>query len=73
MLFHLEFTVGYGAEMSQQDLFRIWADEARAALESSFVGREFALPALAIEPALEKLRTDGSCDDYLQRMRLCAS
>jgi len=32
MLFHLEFTVSYGAQMSQQDLFRIWAEEAGAAL-----------------------------------------
>ena len=32
MLFHLEFTVDYSAEMSQQDLFKIWAEEAEAAL-----------------------------------------
>lgn len=32
MLYHLEFTVAYGADMSQQDLFRIWADEAKVAL-----------------------------------------
>ncbi len=32
MLFHLEFTVDYSAEMSQQDLFKIWAEEADTAL-----------------------------------------
>ncbi|MEM7056146.1 MAG: muconolactone Delta-isomerase family protein [Pseudomonadota bacterium] len=38
MLFHLEFTVGYGADMSQQDLFRIWAEEAKAALGAKEAG-----------------------------------
>lgn len=38
MLFHLEFTVGYGAAMSQQDLFRIWAEEAKAALGAKEAG-----------------------------------
>ncbi len=38
MLFHLEFTVTYGAEMSQQDLFRIWVDEAKAALDAKKAG-----------------------------------
>ena len=38
MLYHLEFTVGYGAEMSQQDLFRIWVDEAVAALDAKKAG-----------------------------------
>ena len=38
MLYHLEFTVGYGAEMSQQDLFRIWVDEAKAALDAKEAG-----------------------------------
>jgi muconolactone D-isomerase len=38
MLFHLEFTVTYSAEMSQQDLFRIWAEEAKAALGAKEAG-----------------------------------
>ncbi len=38
MLFHLEFTVEYSAEMSQQDLFRIWAEEAGAALGAKDAG-----------------------------------
>lgn len=38
MLFHLEFTVGYGAAMSQQDLFRIWVEEAKAALGAKDAG-----------------------------------
>jgi muconolactone D-isomerase len=32
MLYHLDFNVEYGGEMSQQDLFRIWAEEAAVAL-----------------------------------------
>ncbi len=32
MLYHLDFNVEYGADMSQQDLFRIWAEEAKVAL-----------------------------------------
>ena len=32
MLYHVDFNVEYGAEMSQQDLFRIWAEEAVVAL-----------------------------------------
>ncbi len=32
MLYHLEFTVEYGASMSQRDLFRIWSEEAKVAL-----------------------------------------
>lgn len=32
MLFHLEVTIDYSAEMSQQDLFKIWAEEADTAL-----------------------------------------
>jgi muconolactone D-isomerase len=38
MLFHLEFTVSYGASMSQQDLFKIWAEEAKAALAAKDAG-----------------------------------
>lgn len=38
MLFHLEFTVQYGAQMSQQDLFAIWAEEAGAALGAKDAG-----------------------------------
>ncbi|MEO0720059.1 MAG: muconolactone Delta-isomerase family protein, partial [Pseudomonadota bacterium] len=38
MLFHLEFTVSYGAQMCQQDLFRIWAEEAGAALGAKDAG-----------------------------------
>lgn len=38
MLFHLEFTVQYSAEMSQQDLFKIWAEEANAALGAKEAG-----------------------------------
>ena len=32
LLFHLEVTIDYSAEMSQQDLFKIWAEEADTAL-----------------------------------------
>lgn len=32
MLFHLDFHVEYGAQMSQQDLFAIWSREAEVAL-----------------------------------------
>ncbi|MEM8977793.1 MAG: muconolactone Delta-isomerase family protein [Pseudomonadota bacterium] len=32
MLFHLDFHVEYSAEMTQNDLFDIWAEEADAAL-----------------------------------------
>ena len=38
MLYHLEFTVGYGADMTQQDLFRIWEEEAKAALGAKASG-----------------------------------
>ncbi|TPE49374.1 muconolactone Delta-isomerase [Amaricoccus solimangrovi] len=38
MLYHLEFTVGYGADMSQQDLFRIWSEEAKVALDAKAKG-----------------------------------
>lgn len=38
MLYHLEFTVGYGADMSQGDLFRIWSEEAKAALGAKAAG-----------------------------------
>lgn len=32
MLYHLDFQVEYSANMTQQDLFTIWAEEANAAL-----------------------------------------
>lgn len=32
MLYHLDFHVEYAADMSQQDLFTIWTEEADAAL-----------------------------------------
>ncbi|WP_019502603.1 muconolactone Delta-isomerase [Pseudanabaena sp. PCC 6802] len=32
MLYHLDFQVEYAADMSQQDLFTIWVEEADAAL-----------------------------------------
>ncbi len=38
MLFHLEFNVGYSADMSQQDLFDIWAEEAVTALGAKKAG-----------------------------------
>lgn len=38
MLYHFEFTVTYGADMSQQDLFRIWTEEAKAALGAKEAG-----------------------------------
>jgi muconolactone D-isomerase len=38
MLYHLEFTVGYGTEMSQQDLFGIWAEEAGVAIGAKEAG-----------------------------------
>lgn len=38
MLYHLDFQVEYPAEMSQQELFRIWAEEATAALAAKEKG-----------------------------------
>ncbi len=38
MLFHLDFKVEYGADQSQQDLFKIWAEEADAALGAKAAG-----------------------------------
>ncbi len=38
MLFHLDFNVEYSAEMSQNDLFAIWAEEADAALGAKDAG-----------------------------------
>jgi muconolactone D-isomerase len=38
MLFHLDFHVEYGATMSQQDLFAIWAREAPVALGAKQAG-----------------------------------
>ena len=38
MLYHLAFTVEYADSQSQQDLFRIWADEADAALGAKAAG-----------------------------------
>jgi muconolactone delta-isomerase len=38
MLYHLDFQVEYAAQMSQQDLFRIWAEEAEAALGAKKAG-----------------------------------
>lgn len=31
-MYHLDFQVEYGSDMSQQDLFAIWSEEAKAAL-----------------------------------------
>ena len=38
MLYHLTFTVEYAAAQSQQDLFRIWAEEADVALGAKEAG-----------------------------------
>lgn len=38
MLYHLDFHVEYAADMSQQDLFAIWAEEAKAALGAKKAG-----------------------------------
>lgn len=38
MLYHLDFYVEYPAQMSQQDLFAIWAEEADAALGAKQAG-----------------------------------
>jgi hypothetical protein len=38
MLYHLDFHVEYSAQMSQQDLFTIWAEEAEAALGAKKAG-----------------------------------
>lgn len=38
MLFHLDFHVGYGAAMSQQDLFATWSREAAVALDAKRAG-----------------------------------
>ena len=40
MLFHLDFHVEYSADMTQNDLFTIWADEATEVLQA----KEAALP-----------------------------
>lgn len=38
MLYHLDFQIEYSAQMSQQDLFCIWAEEAEAALGAKKAG-----------------------------------
>ncbi|MBL4599866.1 MAG: hypothetical protein JKX93_12935 [Rhizobiaceae bacterium] len=38
MLFHLDFHVEYSADMTQNDLFTIWAEEAGAALGAKEAG-----------------------------------
>jgi muconolactone D-isomerase len=38
MLYHLEFQVEYAASMTQQDLFRIWSEEAEVALDAKSKG-----------------------------------
>ncbi len=38
MLYKLDFTVGYDADMGQQGLFEIWAEEADAALGAKAAG-----------------------------------
>jgi len=38
MLYHLDFSVEYAANMSQRDLFAIWAKEADAALGAKQAG-----------------------------------
>ncbi len=38
MLYHLDFQVEYSATMSQQDLFKIWAEETDAALGAKAAG-----------------------------------
>jgi len=38
MLFHLDFHVEYAADMSQNDLFTIWSEEAVAALGAKEAG-----------------------------------
>ena len=38
MLFHLDFNVEYSAEMTQNDLFAIWAEEAGVALGAKDAG-----------------------------------
>ncbi len=38
MLYMLDFTVTYSAEMSQNDLFSIWAEEAEVALGAKKAG-----------------------------------
>ena len=38
MLFHLDFRVEYSAEMSQNDLFEIWSEEATAAVGAKKAG-----------------------------------
>jgi muconolactone D-isomerase len=38
MLFLLDFQVEYSAEMTQKDLFKIWVDEAEAALSAKKAG-----------------------------------
>lgn len=38
MLYHLAFRVEYGPDQSQQDLFRIWAEEADTALGAKGAG-----------------------------------
>ncbi|NBC88551.1 MAG: transporter [Alphaproteobacteria bacterium] len=38
MLYHLSFTVEYDSQQSQSDLFKIWAEEADAALAAKDAG-----------------------------------
>ncbi len=38
MLYHLDFHVEYAVDMTQQDLLKIWAEEAEAALDAKKAG-----------------------------------
>jgi muconolactone delta-isomerase len=38
MLYHLEFEVGYGADMTQQDLFDVWREEGAVAIGAKQAG-----------------------------------
>lgn len=69
MLYHLEFTVGYGAEMSQQDLFRIWVDEAVAALDAKKAGAVVDLWKVAGERRVIAI-VDVDGPDTLDRVSL---
>jgi len=60
MLFHLDFKVEYAADMTQQDLFGIWAEEAVVALGAKKAGAVVDLwKAVGMRRVLAIVNVDG--------------
>ena len=63
MLYRLDFTVEYSAEMGQQGLFGIWAEEAEAALGAKGAGVVVDLWKVVGERKVLAIVEVGSPDD----------